>query len=137
MQTQELHLLVFIPYEAYFLIMALLLAVSLSPVVAWVLVKLGKTNQKYASDQRSEIDMDHYKEKLETFQPEVGVVAELHRQSGHYDIEVENQLSDSHFMEARYICVDRLRGGDLSDVQREMYERYIEVIDSQFANTAN
>ncbi len=108
------------------------IVIALIPLLAWAFGRLGNAGFKVWEDQKNEIDNTHLQHQLNQKKPNLITEMEQSERRGHYDLAVEALFTARRPQEARELCELKLAAEDLPEAEREMYERYIRVIDEQF-----
>ena len=111
------------------LIIYIAIALCFMPVLMYLSYKLWKFAEQKWREHKNEVDMRYYAPRFEERRQAEIPDAAASAARGRYDMAVEELLARRSFSEARALCAQQLSAEDISEQQREMYERYIRVID--------
>ncbi|MCB1221441.1 hypothetical protein KDL30_12330 [bacterium] len=109
----------------------MILLLALVPLLGWAMMRMGSMGHKAWEDHKNEIDAKFYAPRFEEQRRSQVPDANAMAQRGRYDMQVEDMLRGQLFQEARQLCMEHLANEFLGQSQREMYERYVRVIDEQ------
>ncbi|MEZ5336743.1 MAG: hypothetical protein R3F46_00630 [bacterium] len=112
-------------------IVAVVILLALIPLGAWAMGRLGGMGVKVWEDQKNEIDMEFYRPRFEERHAARHEDPADQASRGRYDLQVEELLAQRRLDECRAFCQARLDDGlNLpSAAERDMYERYLRVIE--------
>ncbi|MCB1186681.1 hypothetical protein KDL29_05875 [bacterium] len=112
-----------------YFILAIMLCCT--PIVVWLVWRGTKFGHRKWEEHRNAVDAKFYAPRIEEQRrsqvPDPSAMA----QRGRYDMQVEEMLRGQLYPEARQLCMEHLANEFLGQSQREMYERYVRVIDEQ------
>ena len=113
------------------LIIMLAIALCFTPIVFWIVWRGGKFGHQKWEEHKNEVDARYYAPRNEQRRLEQIPDPQQMSQRGRYDMEIEELLQAQQYGTARDLCIRHLRKEGLEEQQREMYDRYVRVIDEQ------
>ena len=96
-------------------------------------MRLGQGGHKAWEDQKNEIDMVHLQKRIKEDKDSVDEEA-ISEQVGRYDRHVENLIETRQIAEALEFCREQLLNLELTIDRREIYMRYMRVIEEEFGD---